>query len=103
MKRHILILCFLLFVSYLSGQNTYIDSLQNVLKTTAKDETKAAVMTALSREYENIDRFKAFDFGKQALALAEKLNDKNKIGDCCNNLGDLYWYSGDYAKSSDYY
>jgi serine phosphatase RsbU (regulator of sigma subunit)/Tfp pilus assembly protein PilF len=100
---------FLLFVFFFSltvfgySNNNRIDSLQQELLQANQDTTKIYLLGQLSLAYDKTDRFKAFDYAKQALVIAEKINDKNKIGEHLNWLGDLYWYSGDYPKASDYY
>lgn len=37
------------------------------------------------------------------MASAEKFKQQKQTGECLNYLGDLYWFSGDYATSSDNY
>ncbi|HEY0029932.1 MAG TPA: tetratricopeptide repeat protein [Bacteroidia bacterium] len=61
------------------------------------------MLIKIASEYETTNRLKAFDYANQASALAQKCNDQGKIGKCLNYLGDLYWFSGDYASASDYY
>ena len=70
---------------------------------TVHDSVKARIYITMSQEYQTVDRLKAFDYAKTALLLANKGSDQQKIGICLNYLGDLYWFSGDYAKASDNY
>lgn len=69
----------------------------------APDSAKARIYIYMSQEYQTVNRLKAFDYAKTALALAKKGNNQQKVAVCLNYLGDLYWFSGDYAKSSDHY
>ena len=84
--------------------DSYTDSLQSLLSALREDDTtKLNVLMQLAHDYEGVDRLKAFDHIKSALALAEKLDERKKNGMCLNYLGDLYWYSGDYINASEKY
>jgi serine phosphatase RsbU (regulator of sigma subunit)/mannose/fructose/N-acetylgalactosamine-specific phosphotransferase system component IIB len=85
------------------AQTKKIDSLESALKIATQDTTKLSILQSLSYKLENRNRLKSFDYAKQALALAQKLNAKKQTGDCLNTLGDLYWFSGDYTAASDHY
>ncbi|MGZ4156008.1 MAG: tetratricopeptide repeat protein [Bacteroidia bacterium] len=80
-----------------------IDSLEQAVLNSKEDTTRIVLYNKLAKAYQNTNRLKSFDIAKQALSLSQKLNDKNKTGQSLNYLGDLYWYSGDYASASDFY
>jgi len=91
------------FVLFCKSQNRAIDSLLQLLPKVENDSTKTKVLQNLSYRYETIDRLKSFDYAKKALVAAQEYNQQRRIGECLNYLGDLYWFSGDYATCSDYY
>ncbi len=80
------------------------DSTQSLINTAQTNEEKISLLLSLARHYETQDRLKAFDNANIAYALSQKKNvEKHKLGECLNYLGDLNWFSGDYATSSSYY
>lgn len=85
------------------SQNVQLDSLFKKLKSTKLDSSKTSIYSSIAREYEKIDVSKSFDFGKKALDNSRTYNQTKKTAENLNFLGDLYWYAGDYAASSDYY
>lgn len=104
MKRILFIVVLLFSSALFAEKNTAIDSLETALKLHPTGDTvRLNILIDLSLAYENVDRLKAFDNAKLALTLAEKLQIQPKIGKCLNYLGDLYWYSSDYANASDRY
>ncbi|MFL5762325.1 MAG: tetratricopeptide repeat protein [Bacteroidia bacterium] len=104
----ILVLCMDLFSS---AQHAFLDSTvakksidsMEVLLSTAPDSGKARLNLFIAEEYQSFDRFKSFEHAKAAVAAAEKGSDKERLGIGLNFLGDLYWFSGDFAKSSENY
>ncbi len=80
-----------------------IDSLESLVTTASKDEDKITYLLKVAKAHETRDRMQAFDYANIAYALSQKSNNKKKIGECLNYLGDLNWFSGDYASASDCY
>ncbi len=80
-----------------------IDSLQNLIDNSKKDDDKISYLLQIAKAQETNDRLKAFDFANIAYALAQKTKNKLRTGQCINFLGDLNWFSGDYASASNYY
>src|ERR1035437_156732 len=96
----------LLFQTYYfaPAQNKQVvDSLQSIIQSTTDDTTKVVTLLSLSKKYQGFNSNKAFEFGNKALLLSQTINFKKGLGDAHNNLGDIYWYSGDFASSSDHY
>ena len=85
------------------AQTPQLDSLFQLLKTTKSDTSKAVVYFKIANRFQKIDRLKSFDYGQKALNIARAHNSQLQVGEYLNFLGDLYWYSGDYATCSDYY
>lgn len=98
---------FFLFFFYLIincySAKSQSDSLQRALSIAKEDTVKINILLSLSHENSSKDRFKAFEYAKQALSLSEKLSENKKTGESLNCLGDLYWFSGDYTKASTNY
>ncbi|MCE9538074.1 MAG: tetratricopeptide repeat protein [Bacteroidetes bacterium] len=109
MKKCFYIKClFLLFFTqqyfYLPAQDHQsIDSVRNFVKSTSNDTAKISGLIMLSKHYQDNNSDKAFDYGKQALTFSVQLNNLKGMGEAYNNLGDLYWYKGDYGASSVHY
>lgn len=79
------------------------DSMNALLSKNPPDSIRSLLLIQLSLEYKEIDRQKAFECGNQAVSVAEKCGFKKGEGDAHNNIGDLYWYAGDYQTASDHY
>lgn len=80
-----------------------IDSLQHLIDISDADSTKISLLLKIAKAQESNDRLKAFDFANVAYALSQKTKNKQMMGQCINFLGDLNWFSGDYASASNYY
>lgn len=83
--------------------NKKVDSLQHLVDIASNDDTKISLLLKIAKAQETNDRLKAFDFANIAYALSQKTNNKPRIGQCLNFLGDLNWFSGDYTSASNYY
>jgi len=82
----------LLFIS-LAGFASNIDSLENKL-TTAEGAEKVKVLNELFRAYVPTDPVKAVGYTREALALAEQVNDEKGLAAAYNNLGVAYRNQG---------
>ncbi|MEZ4926808.1 MAG: ATP-binding protein [Saprospiraceae bacterium] len=76
-----------LFFNVAWSQQNQIDSLKQVLHAVQDEAQKAEVMMALSREYVGLDYEKAFEFGKKAVASAEKTDSLKLQFICYYTLG----------------
>jgi serine phosphatase RsbU (regulator of sigma subunit) len=100
---------FILFILIIISQfsfsqdNFSADSLLNVISSQAPDSIKANALTQLSTVYQGTENEKAFKYGKEAFQLAERIGFKKGMGHAHNNLGDLYWFTGDYSTASAHY
>ena len=70
----------------LQGQDR-IDSLLSQLPKANDDTNKVKLLIDLSHTYYSINPDEGLNFGKQGLALAEKLNWKKGIGNACRTIG----------------
>lgn len=96
----------IIFQSYffaLAQNKRAIDSLQSVIHSTNVDTLKVRAFISLSRKHQGFNSDKAFEYGNEALLLSQTINYKKGMGNAHNNLGDIYWYTGDFASSSDHY
>ncbi|MDO9184715.1 MAG: tetratricopeptide repeat protein [Bacteroidia bacterium] len=85
----------------MSAQNHQtIDSVRNFVKSTSNDTAKISALIMLSKHFQDTNSDKAFEYGKEALTFSLQLNNLKGMGKAYNNLGDLYWYKGDYGASS---
>jgi len=81
-----------------------VDSLLSVLKKAKEDTNKVVILNNLSDEYETMGEYvKENNFGKEGLALAQKLQFKKGEAKCYINIGNLYWYQSNYNKALENY
>jgi signal transduction histidine kinase len=100
------ILAFILFLQVLMlfGQNrTKIDSLMNSLKTCKSDTERVFIYKELGWEYRNVNPEKAFEFGLQSLAFAQKLKMDKEIGGIYNYLGIIRRNQGSIQSALSHY
>ena len=75
----------------LEGQGR-IDSLLIELPKANEDTNKVKLLIDLSHTYYSINPDEGLNFGKQGLALAEKLNWKKGTGNACRTIAGNYGY-----------
>jgi len=84
-----------------------IDSLVKELSTDSQpkkaDSVKAAILVDLCYSYYDIDPDKGIQYGKEGLALAEKLKSKNQVARVYYYLGANYCVKADYPTALDYW
>jgi tetratricopeptide (TPR) repeat protein len=80
-----------------------IDSLKNLIDKARTDTGKIMLLTQLSRIYFNIEPNNGISFGKEALAMSEKIGWKKGIALANNSLGSNYWAKYEFNKAQDYY
>lgn len=87
----------------LGQQDRYNDSLKTLLKKTTKDSAKAELLNKLcfGLSYINLDQ--AFDYGKQAIILSEKIAYKKEQCMAYNNMGIVYDQKGEGDSALLYY
>ena len=87
----------------LQGQ-ARIDSLLPQLPKTIEDTNKVNLLTDLSFTYNSIDPDEGIKFGKEGLALAQKLNWKKGMANANRTIGVNYAYGkSEYERSLEYY
>jgi two-component system, sensor histidine kinase PdtaS len=90
---HCVVLMCLLAGSQAYGQHPREQKLLKQLRTASSGPRKVAVLNDLSVEYTNAGNAEEGEkYGKEALALAKKINDGHGIAASCTNLGHSYIY-----------
>ncbi|MBA3705680.1 MAG: tetratricopeptide repeat protein [Bacteroidetes bacterium] len=79
--RRSILLCFCMCVYILQAQQSKIDSLQGLLRTTNLDTAKANILNALAMEFRGNNPDTAVYYAKQAISLSEKTNFKMGMGE----------------------
>lgn len=98
MKR-LLILIFAVFGFYthnLYAQNSYIDSLENVLQTTKSDSIKIHVLNKLSSAYSDSSYTQSLKYLNQAIVIANKVKDRPQIAVIHHKMGYLFFSKGEF-------
>lgn len=73
------------------------------LKTDNKSQAAQALKTQGSAFYFKADYTQAFDYYRKSLAIYEEIGDKQGIGNCLNNIANIFRSHGDYPRAIDYY
>jgi hypothetical protein len=96
-----LISAFLLFLTtvFCYSQQSQIDSLENLVKTTPNDTMKVWLLNRLVTTLREGDNNKAFSYAHQAKELAQVLNYQRGLSWALENLGWLSYRRGDYANA----
>jgi len=79
------------------------DSLLNIVKTSQYDTVKLEILNQLVWEFKETNPEKAIEYGKQAIALAKKINRSRSLAQSMNNLGTVFYISGNYPEALHYY
>jgi len=98
----LLLLAILLFKGSLRA-NSKADSLFALLKTTKEDTAKIELYNQLVWELKETQPDKAVAYGKQGILLAQKLNRKRSVAQTMNNVGTVFYISGNYPEALNYY
>ncbi|MCF8368138.1 MAG: sensor histidine kinase [Bacteroidales bacterium] len=93
--RIFLLLFFILFTMILTGQQSKLDSLENLLPGLSGAD-KVNMLNELCWLYGTIDIQKAEEFGLSALALSKEIGDSLLIAQVYNDLGTVYFRKSDY-------
>ncbi len=93
------LLCF--FTAKLHATNP--DSLLNIVNTSKVDTVKIELLNQLLWECKETNPDKAIAFGKQALVIAKKIGRSRSVAQTLNNLGTVFYISGNYPEALHYY
>ena len=83
--------------------NSKADSLERVLKSSREDTVKVNLLNMLSAVCESYDIDKSLFYANEALSLSQKLNYESGKAWAYSNIGNYYWYTGNYVRTSEYY
>ncbi len=85
-----------------NGMESQIDSLENELKNTEVDTTKANIMSLLTRAYGGVDSTLTFDRGFEALKISQKIGYEKGIMDAYIALGGGFMDYFNLEKAEEY-
>ncbi len=98
------LLCTLIFcLSLLSQADNKPDSLAQLLEKTKADTAKIELLNQLVWELKETNPEKAIAYGKRAVALATKIHRPRSVAQSMNNLGTVFYISGNYPEALHYY
>jgi two-component system, sensor histidine kinase and response regulator len=86
-------------ISLCYAQETYVDSLENLVRTTPNDTNKVWTLNRLVTTLREGDNNKALMYAEQAKALAERLNHQRGLAWALENLGWISYRQGDDSKA----
>jgi signal transduction histidine kinase len=101
-KAILLFITWCLLPILLSAQNTWIDSMRKAVPTQKEDTNKIRALSAMSEYYSFNDPDSGIIFGKQALAIAEKLHSDKGIFWSIQKLDQSLYVSGNYTEELNY-
>jgi len=95
---------FLFLCLFTSAETDETDSLKTILQSSPSltDEAKFELLMELSRVYVSKSLDSSLKFGHEALALAEKIDNKNHIAKAAKWLGTVYYWHSNPAEALDY-
>ncbi len=102
MKTFTLLIILLFYASEMLGQGGTLaqsDSLTKLLNQVKLDTARADILFQLAQIWQAKDFNKSIDYGKEALAIAKKLNDAKRTKDCLFSLAFTYQMAGDTPQS----
>ena len=86
------------------AQQKELDSLLNILNGHGKEDTvKLTLLNDIAYAYCMTDPQKGLQTADKAIALAQKLNDKNKLASAFSNKGVNYWADGNDSMALQFY
>lgn len=95
--------CCLVFAS-VKAQQKEVDSLLKELSTHTKEDTvRLNLLNSLTYNYYNIDPDKGLSTGDDAIALAQKLDNKAKLAEAYRSKGINQWARGEYPSALELY
>ncbi len=97
-RKLVLLMLFMLFNVFCFSQNKKIDSLENIINSSSKnDSVKINRLIKLSRLYINENTNKAIEFQEEALKISKKINYKIGMIKSHNNLSKIYTAKSDFT------
>jgi hypothetical protein len=81
------------------SQQSVIDSLENILKTTKSDSIKIITLVDLTAYVHLDDINRGFEYTDEAYKIAKKTNDPYERSLCLNTFGNLYLVISNYDKA----
>jgi tetratricopeptide (TPR) repeat protein len=103
MKKLLRTIFLFLLLTSTSAFGDKIDSLTKIISTAPEDTAKVSLLNQLSKSYFASNPNKAIEIGKQAQALAEKLNYKQALATALKQIGIGYYMQGKYLETLDYW
>ncbi len=99
----VLLISFLLVNTGMAQQNPLADSLLREIQTATEDTTKYNLFQRLSASYETTNPDFIIEYANEALSIAERLKDKERIANAINLLGIGYKKKGEFIRSLEYF
>ncbi|PCH66496.1 MAG: hypothetical protein COC01_07875 [Bacteroidetes bacterium] len=87
------------FHNSFSQNQSKIDSLRTQLKVVNNDTDQVKLLNILCKKYWNLNYDSAFYYGYKAIELAENIEDKVEEALGFNNIGNVFYFQGDYASA----
>jgi serine phosphatase RsbU (regulator of sigma subunit)/Tfp pilus assembly protein PilF len=81
------------------GQNTQVDSLENILKTTTRDTTRIKTLNVMADLVYRTDPNEAIKYGSDAKSLAEQINFREGLAGAYKNIGLGHYMQGNYKEA----
>jgi len=99
MKTKIILYLIFFISSITQAQDKLIDSLLLKLHESKKDNERVILLNEIADQYKYSDPIKMEEFGRRALILAQKNNNKTEEGSAYLNIGTSNIIKGDYKKA----
>ncbi|TDQ14592.1 histidine kinase [Algoriphagus boseongensis] len=91
-------------ISSFAQSPTYVlDSLKTQLKQAKTDQERVGIYSELTWYWAMVNLDSALAYGKESLALTEKVGDKKAIGQAWSDLGNAYNQKGQFAEAKNAY
>jgi len=101
--KHIIYTFLLLLLSDIGFAQTVVaDSLVQALHRSKNDRSKISILNQLSASLRKNTPQQAYEYNKQAIELAQKIQDSYQLSIAYQNLADIYRVLGDYSKGLEY-
>ena len=97
--RALLVVIFLQLFTVAYAQPAEADSLESIVKAMPSDTLKVRFLNDVVTTMRERDNMKAFEYGKQAMDLAKRLDYSRGIGHALENLGWIHYRKGDYSRA----
>lgn len=95
----ILLLCLFVAFTSLARQASHIDSLEQELRTNHPDTMRVSLLTSLANSYMLVDFNKSLNYAKEAVSLADKINNPGAILRANRTMALVYMLGGDYTSA----